>query len=407
MVFLIMPVYKYKAISDSGAEIVDVMEAEDSDAVAERLDKLGYLPVNISEQRKRAEIQLFTPKVKLKPEEVIVFTKQLVTLLKAGVPLLSCLDALVEQAETEGAKEIIQKVYVSIEGGMSFSESLANHPLEFSEMYVNSVRAGEAGGALDTVLERLAELMVHDHETSARIKAAMRYPKIVVVSLVMAFVTLMLMVVPQFIDMFIKLKVELPLPTRILIGMHAVISGYWYILLTVIVVCYVGFKKYIKTEKGAFQWDTFRIKVPIFGPLNLKTAMSRFTRMFETLNSSGLPILQTLEITSKTVGNVVIGKEIDKIAYGVLQGEGLAAPLKDGNIFPPMVVRMIAIGEQSGSLDDMLVNVSKHYDTEVEHAVNNLTSLIEPILTVVMGVFVLFLALAIFLPMWSLTKIAQ
>ncbi|MFQ5753859.1 MAG: type II secretion system F family protein, partial [bacterium] len=175
----------------------------------------------------------------------------------------------------------------------------------------------------------------------------------------------------------------------------------------VIVVTMIAFLKYIKTEKGAFNWDYFKINTPVFGTLNLKTAMSRFTRMFETLNSSGLPILQTLEISAQTVGNVVVGKEIEKAAYGVLQGEGIAGPLSQGKIFPPMVVRMIAIGEQSGSLDDMLINISKHYDTEVDYAVKKLTAMIEPILTVSVGVIVLFLALAIFLPMWDLTKLAH
>ena len=168
-----------------------------------------------------------------------------------------------------------------------------------------------------------------------------------------------------------------------------------------------GFIKYIKTEKGAFRWDLFKIRAPVFGNLNLKTAMSRFTRMFETLNSSGLPILQTLEIAAKTVGNLVVAREIEKASQGILQGQGIATPLGEGKIFPPMVVKMIAIGEQSGSLDEMLRNVSEHYDTEVDYAVKGLTSMIEPMLTVGVGVIVLFLALAIFMPMWDLTKIAN
>ncbi|MFQ5754113.1 MAG: type II secretion system F family protein, partial [bacterium] len=181
----------------------------------------------------------------------------------------------------------------------------------------------------------------------------------------------------------------------------------WYFVLAGIALLVFAFLKYIKSEKGVYRWDQFKISAPVLGNLNLKTAMSRFTRMFETLNSSGLPILQTLDITAKTVGNVVIGKEIEKATHGILQGAGLAGPLGEGKIFPPMVIKMIAIGEQSGSLDAMLLNVSKHYDTEVDYAVKNLTSMIEPILTVGVGAIVLFLALAIFLPMWDLTKLAQ
>jgi len=402
-----MPFFEYKAINDSGVEVVDVVEASDSNAVADLLEKLGYLPINIESKSSNSEIKLFSKRKKLKDAEVIVFTKQLVTLLKAGVPLLSSLEALVEQSDNEDLQEIIQKIYVAIESGLSLSEALKEHPKEFSELYVNSVKAGEMGGALDDVLERLAELMEHDQETKSRIKAAMRYPIIVVASLVVAFITLMLLVVPNFINLFNKLNVDLPLPTRILIGIHSLLNNYWYLLIMVFAGGMFAFSRYIKSEKGRYNWDYLKIKTPVFGQLNLKTAMSRFTRMFETLNSSSLPILQTLEITANTVGNVVIGKEIEKISVGILKGEGLAGPLSEGKIFPPMVVQMISIGEQSGSLDTMLKNVSKHYDTEVEYAVKNLTSLIEPILTVGMGVIVLFLALAIFLPMWSLTKIAQ
>ncbi len=401
-----MPKFEYKAIKPDGSEVNEVMEAKDSAAVTKYLDKLGYLPLKIK-QSGGTQLNLFANKRKLKDSEIIMFTRQLVTLLGAGVPLLSCLDALVEQTDSEGLKEILEKIYVDIESGLSLSDAIKRHPKEFSELYINSIKAGEMGGSLDKVLERLVELMEHEQETNARIKSAMRYPIIVVVTLVLAFVALMMLVVPNFIDLFTKMKIELPLPTRLLIGFHYVLSNYWYLVIAGLFAISFAFFKYIKTEKGAFRWDQFMITVPIFGDLNLKTAMSRFTRMFETLNSSGLPILQTLDITAKTVGNVVIGKEIEKAAAGVLQGAGLAAPLAEGKIFPPMVIRMISIGEQSGSLDTMLLNVSKHYDTEVEYAVKNLTSMIEPVLTVGVGVIVLFLALAIFLPMWSLTSLAK
>lgn len=402
-----MPTFEYKAIDQNGSEVIDVLEAPNEDAVAGKLQQRGYLPITIKSQKSDSSKIQFFSKRKIKEEEVIVFTRQMLTLLKAGVPLLSALEALTEQAENETLKEIIQKVYVDIESGLSFSDALKKHPKVFSELYINTVRAGEMGGALDEVLERMALLMEHDLETRSRVKAAMRYPIIVVVSLILAVVVLMLLVVPNFIDLFKKMGVELPLPTRMLIGAYYGLTNYWYIIISVIVVSAVAFYKYKNTEKGAYNWDQFLINVPVFGNLNLKTAMSRFTRMFETLNSSGLPILQTLDISAKTVGNRVVGGEIENAAYGILQGEGIAGPLSKGKIFPPMVIRMISIGEQSGSLDDMLLNISKHYDSEVEYAVKNLTSMIEPILTVGVGIIVLFLALAIFLPMWSLTSLAH
>lgn len=402
-----MPTFEYKAISDSGKEVTEVIEAADSEAVAERLLKLGYLPIKIKSKRATNSLQLFSGKKKPKQIELIVFTKQLVTLLKAGVPLLSCLEAIVRQAESEAFRKIVQGIYIDIGNGLSFSDALNKYPKVFSALYANSVKAGEMGGALDEVLERLAELMEHDQETQARIKAALRYPAIVVISLIIAFFALMMLVVPKFKSLFEKLGVDLPLPTRVLIGSYTIMHDYWFVVFGMIILSIFGFLKYIRTEKGAYNWDAFKISAPVFGSLVLKTAVSRFTRMFETLNRSGLPILQTLEIASKTVGNVVVGKVIEKAAQGILQGEGLAGPLGESKIFPPMVVTMISIGEQSGSLDEMLLNVSKHYDTEVDYAVKNLTSMIEPILTVGVGLIVLFLALAIFLPIWNLTRLAQ
>lgn len=403
-----MPFFEYKAMTEAGAAVTEVMEASNPEAVAERLEKLGYLPIHIKAKGGSSKsLELFSQANNLKPAEVIIFTKQLVTLLKAGVPLLSSLEALNEQADSEALKEIISKIYVDIESGLSFSESLKNHPKSFSDMYVHSIRAGEMGGALDEVLVRIAQLMEHDLETMARVKAAFRYPVMVVISLILAFITLIIFVVPKFIALFETLGVDLPLPTVMLIFFYRALTDYWYIMIAVFGLTIGGFIKYIKTEKGAFMWDLFKIRAPVFGNLNLKTAMSRFTRMFETLNSSGLPILQTLEIAAKTVGNRVVAREIEKASQGILQGQGIATPLGQGKVFPPMVVKMIAIGEQSGSLDEMLRSVSEHYDTEVDYAVKGLTSMIEPMLTVGVGVIVLFLALAIFMPMWDLTKIAR
>jgi len=404
-----MPLFEYKALSDTGTLIVNTVEAASSSVVAEQLERLGYMPIRISEKRQSllTNLALFKKNPKVKRDDIIIFTRQLVTLLRAGVPLLSTLEALAEQSANPGMKAVINAIHADVEGGTSFSEALSKHPRIFEELYVNSIKAGEVGGALDEVLERLAFLMEHDRETRARVKAAMRYPIIVVVSLCIAFVVLIMLVVPKFIAMFKKVGVELPLPTRILIGIHYTLQHYWWLMLGVIGVAAFAFRRWIKTERGRYHWDHFKLNAPIFGNLVLKTSMSRFTRMFETMNSSGLPILQTLDVVARTVGNAVVAKEIEKASLGIRKGEGIALPLKQSKFFPPMVIRMIAIGEQSGSLDEMLLNVSKHYDMEVDYAVKNLTSMIEPVLTVALGFVVLFLALSIFLPMWDLTKMVK
>ncbi len=401
-----MPVFQYKAMSASGGVVQDELEAPNPAAVAEKLESLGYIPLNIS-RKKGGSSKLFEKKPRVKDNDIIVFTRQLVTLLKAGVPLLSALEALSEQTDNPVMREVIGKIYIDIESGISLSEALAKHPTVFEDMYVNSIRAGEMGGALDDVLLRLADLIEYDRETRSRIKSAMRYPIIVVVSLIVAVIALMMLVVPKFIDMFTQMNIELPLPTRILIAIYEAMSNYWYIGIALIALIIITFKLWVKTANGRLIWDNVKLKLPIFGPLLMKSYMSRFTRMFETLNRSGLPILQTLEIVSRTVGNAAIGREIEKATIGIRRGDGIAMPLKQSKLFPPMVVRMISIGEQSGSLDEMLHNISEHYEMEVEYAVKGLTSMIEPILTVGLGVIVLFLALAIFLPMWDMTKIAQ
>lgn len=402
-----MPVFAYKAINTHGIIVEDSLEAATIGAAGDKLRSIGYHPLQIKNKNAGLNLEIFSNKPKIKPDDVIVFTRQLVVLLKAGVPLLSCLDALAEQAENESMREIIMQIYVDIESGISFSEALNKHPQAFEKMYINTIRAGEMGGALDKVLKRLAELMEFDRETKSQVKSAMRHPTIIVISLVVAFISLMLFVVPKFIDMFSKLGVNLPLPTRILIGTYEIISGYWYIVGGVLSIAIIAFKMWVKTPAGAYKWDFVKLKMPIFGSLIMKSTMSRFTRMLETLNSSGLPILQALDIVASTVGNEVVGKEIEKAALGVRKGDGLAVPLKQSNLFPPMVIRMIAIGEQSGSLDEMLLNISGHYDVEVDYAVKSLSSMIEPIITIALGVIVLFLALAIFLPMWDLTSLAQ
>ena len=403
-----MPIFEYRAINDEGKVVQAAVEALNTGVVAEQLEKLGYIPLKISEQKgSLLNFDLFGKRDKVKTDDIILFTKQLVTLLKAGVPLLSCLEALLEQADKPGLRKTIEELYSDVESGISLSEAMAKHPSAFPNLYVHSIKAGEMSGALDKVLERLALLLEHDKATRSKVKAAMRYPIIVVSSLCVAFLILITLVVPKFVVMFTKAGVQLPLPTRILIGINEIIHNYWHVGIVTIVVVIIGFKQYIKTEQGCFHWDNFKLKMPLFGNLTHKAAMSRFSRMFQTLNSSGLPILQTLEIVAKTVGNLAVGKEVERASLGIRKGEGIAAPLKQSKMFPPMVIKMISIGEQSGSLDDMLLNISEHYDLEVDYAVKGLTTMIEPLLTVALGVIVLFLALGIFLPMWDLTKFAQ
>ena len=274
-------------------------------------------------------------------------------------------------------------------------------------MYVNSVYAGEMSGALDDVLNRMCSVLKHEEETRKKVKSAMKYPIMVMSAMAVAFVVVMTLVVPRFADIFSTVNMELPLPTRMLMGISGFLQSYFIFIGIFLIVSSVSFYSFISTEKGRMWWDTTKLKIPLIGPLVQKSAMSRFTNMFETLNRSGLPILQTLNTVSSAVGNKAIEVIVKEVSLGVEKGQGIAGSMKKHDLFPPMVVRMISIGEQSGSLDDMLESVSNHYDVEVEYAIEGLTSMIEPILTVFLGGAVLMLAFGIFLPMWNLVGAVQ
>ncbi|MFC1492910.1 type II secretion system F family protein [candidate division KSB1 bacterium] len=401
-----MPQFEYKAMNQNGEPITGTMEAPVAGAVFEYLDKQNYTPIKISVKKEAAgfNISLFKKKSKIKVDELINFTKQLVTLLKAGVPITSSLEALSEQAENQELKRVLNQVRDDVEGGSNFSDSLGKHQTVFDPLYVNGVKAGEAGGVLDQVLERIGSLMAYEADIKQKVKGAIRYPIIVITGICLAFVFLMVSVVPTFTDMFTQSGKDLPLPTMVLITISNFFVAYWYFLLTGVIGSAVGLYFYIRTPKGKYNFDKFRIRVPIFGQLALKSAMSRFAHMFETLNKSGLPILQTMEIVSTTIGNVVIAKALEQAGQGIEKGRGISVPLKESGLFPPLVIRMIAVGEQSGSLDEMLNNVSEHYDNEVNYLIENLVSMIEPILTVSIGAMVLLLALGIFMPMWSMME---
>jgi len=404
-----MPLFQYKAVTSTGQVITDVLDAPNEQGVTSELFKKGYRPIAVKKQKGESKsmqaggqssaIPFMAPKIKM--EEIILFTRQLVTLLRAGVPMLTALEALGDQSsKIFGA--MVKKIIVDVSTGKSLSQALDQHPKVFSKLFVNSVKAGEMSGSLDDVLERMSELIRHDLETSKKVKAAMQYPIFVTCVMVLAFIVIMIKVVPNFSELFKGLGMALPLPTRILIAISQFMQKNVLYIASAGFVGFLGFRAYIKKPAGRFWWDNQKMKAPLIGNLILKSAMARFTHMFETLNRSGLPILQTLATVGGSVGNVVIEKSIQQVALGVEKGEGIAGSMKKHSLFPSMVVRMISIGEQSGSLDSMLSSISGHYDVEVDYAIKKLTAMIEPILTICIGAAVVVLALGIFLPMWSM-----
>jgi len=295
----------------------------------------------------------------------------------------------------------IQPPHDDVEGGTNFSDALKKHPNAFNEAYTSSVKAGETGGVLDQVLQRVGMLMAYEADIKQKVKGAIRYPIFVITGIGIAFIILMTVVVPKFIPIITEQGGEIPLPTKVMIGISDFFIGFWWLLILLAIGIFIAVPIYIATPKGRYNYDSLLLKLPVFGNLFMKSAMSRFAHMFETLNKSGLPILQTMEIVSTTIGNKVISKGLDQVGQGIEKGKGISVPLKESGLFPPLVIRMIAVGEQSGSLDEMLHNVAEHYDSEVNYLIENLVSMIEPILTITIGAMVLFLALSIFLPIWS------
>lgn len=409
-----MPTFNYVAINEQGRQITGTLEAADSSAAARALEAQDLMPLKISagaaetKSRGAALADGAKPKRrKITDRDIIDFTRQLVTLLKAGVPILASLETLSGQADNPAFAEIVMQVASDIAGGMDLSAALAKHPKVFSELYVNAVKAGEAGGVLDEVLTRLTGVMKRDAEVRRQVKSALRYPIIVVTGMVIAFLVMVTVVVPKFAKIFAQVGMELPLPTKLLIFVANVLFNYYWLIALVVGAVVFGVRKYLSTETGRYRYDAFILKTPIFGPLVLKTAMTRFTSMFETLSRSGLPILQIFHIVSNTIGNKILGEALLKAAEGIEHGRGVAVSLAETNLFPPLVVRMISVGEESGAIDDMLGNIAEYYDSEVRSAVDGLTAMIEPLLTVGMGVMVTVLALAIFLPMWNMIDLAQ
>jgi type II secretory pathway component PulF len=401
-----MPSFEYKAVSPTGEIITDVLDAPNEQNVSREIHRKGYRPISVKVRKKAKNISLggggggFLEK-KIKMEEIVLFTKELVTLLRAGVPMLTALEALRDQSSPKMA-EVLNQVYVDVMSGKSFSKALDFHPKVFSKLFVNSIRAGELSGSLDDVLDRMATVLKHDEETRKKVKKALRYPILVISAMILAFTVVMVKVVPNFAELFSSFDMELPLTTKILLGSSGFVKKYFLIIFGIITAGGIIFKVYTSTPEGRLWWDSTTMKIPIIGNLIVKGAMARFTKMFETLNRSGLPILQTLSTTAGAVGNAKIETIIKDVVVGVERGEGIAGSMKRYDVFPPMVIRMIAIGEQSGSLDDMLESVSNHFDMEVEYAIDGLTGMIEPLLTVVMGGAVVIMALGIFLPMWNM-----
>jgi len=398
-----VPTYRYSAMDSSGRTVGGTLEAESMELVRAKLSDLRYHVLSIRETRGRAGVQGFMSSLqRVKLKDLVVFSRQFATMVDAGLSVVKCLDILQKQSRNPRMKEVIGAVKHDVAGGSSLTEALQKHPRIFSALYVNMIRSAEAGGILDTVLDRLATFLEKEQETRNKIKSAMTYPVVVFCFAMLMLVALLFFVLPKFKMIFESMGLELPLTTRLMLNSSLYLRQYWYIAIVVVVGTVVLLRLAVRTEKGRYAVDAAKLKLPVFGDLILKTAVSRFARTFGTLISSGVPVLRALEIVADTAGNLVVADTVSRARVSIKEGDKISTPLFGSKVFPVMVTQMIAVGEETGRLDQMLVKVANFYDEEVDATLKALTSLIEPLMIVGLGVIVGFIAVSVISPIYSL-----
>lgn len=402
-----MPVYQYSVRDRSGKLLKSQMEADTIEQVRDSLRSKNFLIIDIKPPKTGLEGDIKIPGLTDRPpslKEVAIFSKQLATLINAGVPLVQAMSILQEQIESPSFRDIIRKVRNELESGIPLSDALAQHPKAFNKLFINLVRAGETSGSLDAVLARIAEFQEKQLALNGKIKSALTYPVVVLVFAILITYGLLAFVVPKFAEMLSQTNAKLPMITIIVMKISDILrNGLPYILGTVILLI-VAYNAYYKTEQGRYQIDAIKLKMPIFGNLIQKTAIATFARTFGLLLNSGVNIIESLDITKGTANNAVVEETIENAKSFVMVGDPMSQSLAVSPVFPPMVVSMIAIGEETGSLDDMLAKVADFYDREVDEAVDSMTAAIEPIMIIFLGGLVLVIVLAMFMPMVSLMQ---
>jgi len=397
-----MPQFTYTARSINGELKSATIDAPNRDEVVKQLKQQRLNIVKIDEgsatKRKRGG--------RIKMRDIVIFTRQFSTMINAGLPLVQALDILATQSENPALKDVTRQVVFDVESGNTVADALRKHPAAFTDLYVNMVAAGEAGGILDTILMRLAVFMEKNDALIRKVKGAMIYPSVIMSVAAIAITVLLVFVIPTFQTMFASAGIALPLPTRVVIGMSHILKTYWYVFIGVIVGAFFSIRRFYATANGKLSIASMLLKAPVLGDVLRKSAVSRFTRTLGTLISSGVSILDGLEITAKTAGNRVIQDAIMESRSSIAGGETIAAPLKKSQVFPPMVISMIAVGEQTGGLDEMLSKIADFYDEEVDAAVSGLLALMEPVMIVFLGVIVGGMVVAMYLPIFDMVNAA-
>ncbi len=404
-----MPQYHFQARSAQGQEVKGEINAATKDAVAAQLVGRGVTPIKIDEVSLGAsyvrKINRLLGGEKVEPVDLIMFCRQMYTITKAGIPLTRGIRGLSASIKNEYFQEVLNNVAERLEAGVSLSQGLAHHPKVFSPLFISMINVGETSGKLDEVFQQIGADFERDEETKKRIKSAMRYPTFVTIALVGAIVAINIWVVPAFARMFEKFDADLPIPTKILIGTSNLFIHYWPYMLRCTVAAVVGGIYYVRTENGALVWGQYKLRLPIVGDLIDRGSMSRYARSFSLMLAAGVPITQSLNLCASAIDNPYLSLKIQKIREGIERGDSMLRTHLQAEMFTPLVLQMIAVGEESGQVDQLLSEVAEFYEREVDYDLKTLTDRIEPILIVVMAAFVTILALGIFLPMWNMWAI--
>jgi MSHA biogenesis protein MshG len=407
-----MPFYAYKARDARGEMMQGVLESPDVDAVASQLFNSGITPIEITATRKPSgaggeEWWKKLLEEKVRSIDVQLFSRQLHTLLKSGVPIMRGLAGLEESATNKSFAKVLRDLRESLDAGRELSAALRRHPDIFNSFYVNMVRVGETTGRLDEVLLRLFDHLEFEREMRARVKSALRYPTFVVVAITGAIAVINWFVIPAFAKVYAGFNAKLPWMTELLMATSKFSVDYWYVIVGGVVGAVAAFKFYLSTEKGRFRWDKLKLRFPIMGKIIVRATLARFARSFSLSSKSGVPIVQGLNVVAQTVDNVYIASRIEQMRDGVERGESILRTAVTTGVFTPIVLQMIAVGEETGALDDLMDEIAQMYEREVDYELKTLSSQIEPILITVLGVLVLILALGVFLPIWDLGKAAM
>jgi len=403
-----MPTFAYKVRDRTGKAFTGNMEGENRGVVASRLQEMDYFITSVSEKKKNI---LFSNQTTLfqniKLRDLTIFYRQFATMVNAGLTLVNSLNILTEQVENKALANNIKVVKSDIEAGSTLADAMAKFPQVFSELYISMVRAGEVGGVLDDILNKIADLMEKDFALRQKIKSAMSYPSFVAGAAALMSIFMLSFILPQFVGVFAQFEGKLPALTQFFVTLTYLFNKYWYIFFMITGGLVFSFLAYTKTTNGKLNFDKFKLSAPIFGEINRKGAIARFTRILGTLIKSGVPILEALSVSSNAIGNLVISAAVLGAKTKIKEGQSISGPLAASGVFPPMVTQMIMVGEESGELEEMLVNVAKFYDEEVDRSVERLTAVIEPLLMVVIGLTIGTMIIAMYLPIFNMVNLIQ